>query len=243
MPLPQKGPRKGAGNRRVHFPFISTPKGYSWSAWIAGPCHWFDCHSVGRTKPCLCEMTNGELFCTLDHVLDEPRTIGYQPVYARDNGRPGFVIVYDYAREQIDGLKLHHQVTITRGKGKSDTVSIVYTHLNLPLYQSSREDLMRPADLTESLLRIWKIPELVEWYRRTHGLSDTPVSPPTPKVVPPETTPYKAPPDKIPFPAGELADLMEQTAKRALDRAEQSKRNAEFLRQHQVKANGKHDKK
>jgi hypothetical protein len=183
MGLPQRPPGGGAGNRRIHFPFICTPRAYSWEAYIAGPCHWFGCHGGGRSKPCLHEMTDGELACEYNHDVDEPITIGYQPLWQKDNGRPGFVIVYDHLREQIDKLRLHHLVLVARGKGKSDTVAINYKGVNSPMYHSTRADFMRPAELTESLLRIWKMPELVHWYRCTHGQSDNAVSLP-PKPVP-----------------------------------------------------------
>lgn len=218
MPLPQKGPREGASNRRVHFPFICTPRGGCFRAWIAGPCHWFDCHTVGRSKPCLCEMTGGELECDKDHDIDEPRTIGYQPLFQCDNGRPGFVIVYDYARDQIDALKHRFEVMVSRGKGKSDTVAIVYERLTAPLYHSSRADLMRPADLTESLLRIWKMPELTCWYRQTHGLSDNAVSPekkPVPKLKPLKSN-------------GQLFDKMHQAAAEKYDATEQGNMDGSY---------------
>lgn len=208
MPLPQKPPGRGAANRRVHFPFATTPRGGSWEAYIAGPCHWYDCHTIGRSKPCLCEMTDGELVCDRDHDLDEPRTLGYQPLYAASNGRPCFVIVYDYAREQIDKLRLHFLVQVSREKGKSETVAIVHHKLTAPLYHSTRADLMRPADLTESLLRIWKIPELVAWYRCTQGKGDNTMSLSEPAFTPPA----KKPPLKE-------TDVRAQMARHLIDQA------------------------
>lgn len=169
MSLFRKAPQKGAKNRRVHFPFITTPKGYSFEAHIAGPCHWFDCHDMGRSKPCLHCITNGELKCARNHDIDEPIEIGYQPLWQKDTGKPGFVIVYEFARDQIDKLRLHHLVCVSRGKGPADTVAINYKGINAPLYKSTREDFMRPVDLTESLLRIWKLPELVAWVRMKNG--------------------------------------------------------------------------
>ena len=174
MSLFRKAPQKGAKNRPVHFPFCTTPRGYSWEAFIAGPCHWFDCHDLGRSKPCLHCITNGELHCDRNHDIDEPVEIGYQPLWQKDTGRPCLVIVYEFAREQIDKLQLHHLVCVARGKGKADTVSINYKGLNSPRYQSTRADFMRPVDLTETLLRIWKIPELVAWVRSKNGQSYTP---------------------------------------------------------------------
>lgn len=178
MTLHRKTPQKGAKNRYPHFPFVETPRGYGWDAHIAGPCHWFDCHDIGRSKPCLHCITNGELHCDRNHDIDEPVEIGYQPLWAASNGKPCMVIVYEYARPQIDALKLHRLVTVSRGKMKGETVAINYKGLNSPLYQTTRTDFMRPVDLTETLLRIWKIPELVAWVRSKQGHNPPPTTPP-----------------------------------------------------------------
>lgn len=235
MTLHRKAPQKGAKNRRIHFPFITTPRGYSWDAHIAGPCHWFDCHEIGRSKPCLHCITDGELPCEKNHDIDEPVEIGYQPLWQKDNGRPGFVIVYEYARESIDKLQLHCQVTVSRAKGKSDTVSIAYSGLNLPKYRSTREDFMRPVDLTESLLRIWKIPELVAWVRWKQGNGVKPEMRPAknvPKLKPlksdgKEFSPVtaKAAEKAEAANAGNVGDSYADVLKKAKEREERHRKN------------------
>lgn len=179
-------------------------------------------------------MTGGELECDRDHDIDEPFELGYQPVYAHSNGKPGFVLVYSYDRDQIDKLKLHSLVNIERSKKRGDTVAVGAASLTKS-YTSSREDLMRPADLTESLLRIWKMPELVGWYRLTHGKVDPNIGELKKRV--PKLKPLKS--DGKPFDtmhekaaekyatdqAGDSSDVFDAVVNKAKNREEEHRRN------------------
>ncbi|PZU56194.1 MAG: hypothetical protein DI547_17110 [Sphingobium sp.] len=133
-----------------------------WQAWIAGPCHWYLCHSKGKTKPCLHHMTNGALKCPRCEVGEHAEEVGYLPLYRMLDGKPVMVIVHEASREQIDGLKLHAPVQVGRGAERSDPVW-VQPMLVAPRYTSSIADRLKPAKLTPSLLKIWKVPGLMEW--------------------------------------------------------------------------------
>lgn len=190
MPLPQTPPGGGGRRPHLHWVYIPTPRGKKWQAWIAGPCHWFLCHTKGRSKPCLHAMTGGELTCDVCSPFNVPECIGYQPLYRESDGRPCQVVVHEYTREQIDALKLHQAVWVSRGEGATDAVSIGPMLSGGTRYTSRLPERLRPADLTETLLRMWGIPDLVEWYRHTHGASDTPMSlTPAPPVAPAVTPP------------------------------------------------------
>lgn len=174
MGLPQARAGDGARNPRVHFAYVSTSHGKNWHAWIAGPCHWFHCHSKGKTKPCLYEMTGGEMGCDRCDAAQPCEVVGYQPLYRELDSKPVMVIVHEYTREVLDGLRLHARVTVGRGDSASDGVYVVPALKAEPRFQTTLQHRMVPADLTETLLRVWKIPELEQWYRQTHGAAKPP---------------------------------------------------------------------
>lgn len=166
MALPTKPPGGGGQTPRVHFTYVGTAKGARWNAWCAGPCHWFDCHTKGRTKPCLAAISGGALDCPRCTPLDPIDEIGYQPLYREIDARPVMVIVHEHSREQVDSLALHNRVLVGREEEASAAVWITHALKRTPLYTSSLPYLMRPADLTETLLRVWNLPVLTEWYRK-----------------------------------------------------------------------------
>jgi hypothetical protein len=204
MPLQQRPPGGGGRRPRVHFIYTATPPGpkCNWHAYVAGPCHWFDCHTKGKSKPCVHIVTNGDLHCPICSPLNCPEVIGYLPLYRQIDGRPSMVIVHEYSREQIDTLKLHERVLIGRGEGPTDAVWAIPAMSKEPRYQSRLPERNAPADLTETLLRIWNLPDLVEWYQRTNGKSDNAVSlspppPPPPPRLPAVVVAAKGPLDRL----------------------------------------------
>lgn len=173
MALRQSRPGDGSRSRRTHFAYVETPPKQQWHAWIAGPTHWFQCHDVNRhTKPCLHDITGGELRCPWCLSIGEPADTGYVPLYKQDNGKPVMTVVHAYSREQVDQLKLHQRVLVGRGIAKGDGVYVVLQLNQEPRYQSTLPERLRPADLTETLLRVWGIPDLIAWHCRATGRSD-----------------------------------------------------------------------
>jgi len=181
MALKTKTPGGGGEKRRVHFVHLPTRNNQTWHAHVAGPCHWYTCHTKGRTKPCLHWLTDGELVCERCASTTPPEDIGYQPLFREVDGRPCFVVVHDYSREKIDQLRFHSRVIVGRGAEQSDGVYVIPALNARPLYETSREEFRREADLTETLLRVWGLPELIEWYHRTQRV---PASSPVPPVAP-----------------------------------------------------------
>lgn len=175
----RKAPPGGGGEpRHVHFRYVSTGQGQKWPAYMAGPVHWFVTHELKRTKPCVEYMTSGELSCTYCEASKPKRTLGYVPLYRQEDGLPCMVIVYDGAREELDRLTLHTRVLVGRSLGRNDTVYVLRAAAHEPVYQSRLAERNVPVDLSITLLRIWQIPELSDWYARTE---QEPVPEPLPK--------------------------------------------------------------
>jgi len=207
MKLPQVPPGGGGTPKRTHWTYVRTEGGAKpWQAWIAGPCHWYQCHGKGKTKPCLRWMTCDILACPRCEAGQQSEETGYQPLYREADGKPVMVIVHEYSRESIDRLKLHASVHVGRGEDKSDGVWIAPT-LKQERYTSSLPERLRPADLTCSLLKLWGIPELVEWFVRMDESEPKPAAPPAPGPEPkqsngkPFSGPYRAAARKYSAPA------------------------------------------
>lgn len=183
MPLRQTPPGRGGVPARVFWVYIPTGKGEQWHAHVAGPCHWFECHTKGRSKPCLRCITGDELKCESCGPFNPVEPVGYQPLYRESDGRPCMTIVHDYAREQVDALKLHQRVVVGRNRGSTDGVYVMAALKTEPRYQTQLPERKRPADLTDTLLRVWAMPELTAWYVKQHRDSDIALSPPPPPTT------------------------------------------------------------
>lgn len=243
MHLHQTPPGRGGKPTRVHWTYVSTEAGSKnhWSAHVAGKCHWFTCHEAGRTKPCLDAITQGVLSCPFCAQLLETKEVGYQPLYRESDGKPVIVIVHDYSREIIDRLNFHERVLIGRGVGITDAVYIVPSSVQTPRYKSTLPERNKPADATESLLRMWKISQLTEFYFNQRSAEEPMAAQPIAPVI--EEPEPMEPPKKIPFPAKELANVMDKNAEKARAHADANERNAAWLRQQAEKPNGNHKKK
>src|SRR5258707_2870499 len=86
------------------------------------------------------------------------------------------VIVHEYSREAVDKIRLHQPVIVGRGTEDSDGVWVAAHPKSTSKYTSSLRERMIPGDMTETLLALWKLPGLTEWYTRTQSTSDKGVS-------------------------------------------------------------------
>lgn len=217
MTLHQSSPRKGDKPRREHWTYTGTPNGTTWHAYIAGPCLWLDCHTKGRTKPCVRCVTNGEVPCHVCNAFNEPVETGYQPLYRECDGKPVVVIVHEYSRDIISSLKFHARVVVGRGRVQSDPLFIQRSMNQEPRYTTTIPHRLRPADPTESLLTTWKLPELTAWYYSKKTRSDNAVSLPEPDPGPLAITPPPAAPLEVKGPMDKYHDAEERAKKEAAD--------------------------
>jgi hypothetical protein len=221
--IKQASPGEGGRKARAHFTYVPTDPKRPWNAYVAGPCMWFTCHTKGRSKPCLESVTDGELTCPRCNELDPPQDIGYQPLYRAADSKPVMVIVHDYTREIVDSLRFHSRVLVSRGHAASDGVMVNPALDQLPKFQTALPERMRAAQPIESLLRLWGIPELIQWHNETEG-TNFPVC-----ITPPRKKPVPAKEGKpAPAPASAPAGDMAETALEAMERIRL--RNEAFVR-------------
>ena len=190
MPLPQASPGGERGRAFEHHRYVPTKCGSEWFAYVAGPCQWFWCHTKGRCKPCLTAMTGGELLCPRCGQITPPQVVGYLPLYRASDSRPVMVIVYECIREKVDVLPHHRRVIVKRQAQQTDSVFVVPTMERTPAFHTTMHCRQRPVDITDTLLRLWQIPELVTWYAETHGKSVNAVS--LPAVAKPAEEPTQS---------------------------------------------------
>lgn len=168
MALPQTPPGGSGRSPRVHFTYVSPKNGKNFHAWMAGMAHWYECHTRGKSCVCLNWISGGELECP--RCVEPVETQGYVPLYRETDTKPVMVIVKEYAREIIDRLCLHQWVVVGRGLESSDGVYVVRSPAaTQPKFETTLAYKKVSADLTETLLRVWRSAELIEWYRQTHG--------------------------------------------------------------------------
>jgi len=236
MSFRNKTPGEGGQVRAFHNKHLKTGNGEKWYAHLAGPVLWLECHTVGYSKPCLHWITRGELTCKKCHPLDPKEDLGYVPVWREREGAPGFVVVKEYSRDIVDKINVHDRIVISRGFQKSDALSVVPS-VDGRKYHSSRADFMQPVDLTASLLRVFKMPELTDWYYRTQLGREPPVTLPEGTAVTDDGVPY--------------SDMVQGAAKRygasvvtdLIDGIGPRLSNEDFARQHGAREpskNGKH---
>lgn len=169
MSLKKAPPGEAKRAKPIHFAYTPTAGGTQWEAYIAGPCWWGQCHSKGKTKPCVEWLTDGALECPFCASVAPPEETGYLPLWRSQDGKPVCVIVHELMRESVDSHGLHSRVTIGRGVDPTDGVYVIKPLKPGAAFASSMREKIAPADITRSLLSLWKLPALTEWYFRSHG--------------------------------------------------------------------------
>ena len=179
MDLPRKPPEAGA--RELHWNYASTPNGPKghWFGYLWGVPYEVECHGKERSKPCLRILTGGELSCFKCEQGLLPKRQAYVPVVRESDGKPCMVIVQECGFDFFRGLHWKCRVLISRGPAADDS-AIVSRATDQREWRTSLRGLERQANLTRTLLTVWKLPELVAWMNRTQRPSDSPVSLPAP---------------------------------------------------------------
>lgn len=197
MPGRQTPPGKGGQNKPLFFGWVETEKNKQWYAHVAGKAQWYECHHVGKSKPCLHEVSGGELECPHCNAGKFCETIGYLPLYRAIDGKPCSVLVHADVRDVVDQHKYLDYVMIGRAGGQSDGVYVVRPMTKGPKFYSTLEAKNTEADIWPTLVRMWKIPALTEWDARRNGIKSggvlhppraTPTVPAVPTVPTPPTT-------------------------------------------------------
>lgn len=189
MRIPSTPRRTGARNKPVHFSYVSTERGQPYDAYLAGPVWWGPLHMLRPSKPCVYELTGGQVACRFCGAGKARVAVvkGWVPLYRRLDNTAICVPVDEVQRDHLDALKLHTKVTVGRERGKGVGVWVRASLNQEPAFASSLPECNAPADITESLITMWSLPEVSAFFGRGRS-SDTAVSldaPPVPSAAVP----------------------------------------------------------
>jgi hypothetical protein len=120
MRIPSTPRRTGARNKPVHFTYVSVERGQPFDAYLAGPVWWGYLHMLKPSKPCVYEITGGQVACRFCGAARAPVAVmkGWVPLYRRIDGLACCVPVDEALRDVLEPLKCFTKVTVGRGKGR-----------------------------------------------------------------------------------------------------------------------------
>jgi hypothetical protein len=221
MRIPSTPRRTGARSKPVHFSYVSVERGQPFDAYLAGPVWWGYLHMLKPSKPCVYEITGEQVACRFCGGPRAPVPLmkGWVPLYRRIDGLACCVPVDEAQRDEIDALKCFSKVTVGRGRGKGVGVWVQACLNQEPEWSSSLPERCVPADITESLITMWALPEVTSFFARPVS-SDKPVSPVKVEPVAADDDPSTS--DPLDARGG-----VDGAIRRALGRAKQAERNGD----------------
>lgn len=201
MTLRKAAPEEGGEQAREQFAYLNTPAGlkHAWTGWLACDPYWFIGHEHKKhtpgTQPCLNWITSGAVRCVRCGKGAEKKKMCYCHIYREFDGKPLLVIVQEAVKEVMKGLAFRSHVLVGRLDDQASSF-VKPTDTNLP-FRPENERRKNPIDTAVSLLGIWKIPELTEWYERGRWTKPTITQEQLPTgnwrlSVPPATTEVEA---------------------------------------------------
>ena len=160
--LKKANPHEG-GASRIHWAYRPTARGESWHGYIWGDVWGIIAHRARRTVPCLRWITDDAIPCESCERMVETYWRGYVPVVRESDGRPCLVVVGPAAMQFLDRCRYRDRIIVSRGRDVTDSVTVQRAPVQR-VWHTSLDGLKRPAELADTLLRLWAIPALTAWY-------------------------------------------------------------------------------
>lgn len=241
--LPQAAPRGPGHPRPLHFTYVETGRGKSWPAYLAAHTQWLWVHPSRQTKPCMKEITNGEVGCPHCDKFAIPVVKGMVGLYRQSDSKPVLVWVNEDERDKLDRMALHTRVHVQRETTKGSPISILPCLDPSPKFVTALPEKMVWADTSVSVLKLLKDPMFIEWYQTCWVKSDSGVS-----LAPGKCEPTNVNPTPVDVPGADVADdvfLLGSSffGKLPADQQDEirKRRNEAFKREvKEPKTNGKH---
>jgi hypothetical protein len=166
MRVPSSARRTGARKKPVHFEYVQTERGQPWEAYLAGPIWWGYLHMTKPSKPCVAEVTGGALVCPFCRKPPRPVAVmkGWVPLYRRADSHACMVPVDEVQRDDLDALPPFTKVAVGRERGKGAQVWVRKCNVQDPAFSCTLPEKQVPADVTESLLTVWAMPEVTAFF-------------------------------------------------------------------------------
>jgi hypothetical protein len=134
------------------------------------------------SKPCVYELTGGKVACRFCGGVKSRVAVvkGWTPIYRRVDNTPICVPVDEMQRDHIDNLKLFAKVMVGRERGKGVGVYVRAALNEEPKWSSTLPECQAEADVTESLIRMWALPEVFNYFASAAPSDNTVSQTPTP---------------------------------------------------------------
>lgn len=130
---------------------------------------WIVAHGRSRTTVCSQWFTDGAVHCLACDAGELAHIAGYVPLYREIDCRPCMVLVKEDARHQIDALFFHQRVIVGRDKIVNATCYVIPALVQEPGFKTTLAERLRPADISRSLLAVWRNPAVTSWHYATKG--------------------------------------------------------------------------
>lgn len=235
--LKKGSPGRGEdGARPETFTYINPTFGlkHVFTAHVAAEPYWCKAHEHNErergTKPCLNWMTDGAVPCQRCRPGVVPTDVCYVHLYREFDGKPVLVIVHDSAADLLAGVEYGVEVLCGRLEPKSSV--FVKPAPNGKRMVTALPQRQRPIDIAVSLLNLWKIHALTEWYQRRGARADVARHR---LSVPPPTTDV----ERLAIHSHQADNgRWDQAVMESVKRAEQRKREAERNGKHKPQEGG-----
>jgi hypothetical protein len=146
------------------------------AGWLQFQPRWMDTHHYFVTLPCHSFLTAGKLECP--HCLRlRPLCESAYVAWYGETGKPKCSLVKSYSRPGLDKLRPNEAITVGKGKDKFTPV-FVRPRANVPQWVPTPGTERTEEQFQRWLLRLWKLPELVEFFSSDKPVSLAGVAPP-----------------------------------------------------------------
>jgi hypothetical protein len=163
-----KGQKPDPRRKKTSTPSASywrVPNGGKEIGYLAGQVYGCYGHRVNHHKPCLIELTGGEVACPWCGVMDVEWR-GYVPVWDQDWTLKYCLIPEDYL-ESVDMIPHRARIVGTRAPAKMSPIVIRTAELPSLRPLPDRVPYTVEIDMYAIARKLWKIPALDAWYART----------------------------------------------------------------------------
>jgi hypothetical protein len=118
------------------------------------------------SKPCVYELTGGAVACRFCASGKARVAVvkGWVPLYRRTDGLAMCVPVDEVQRDHLDALPTFTKVTVGREKGKGVGVWVRSCMNQEPKWSSSLPEYSAPADISASLINMWALDEVHQFF-------------------------------------------------------------------------------
>lgn len=160
-----------------HSEYLAVDNKTKAGGWKAGEVYGLYCHHVGHTKPCVDDVTQGGLKCSLCEAGFDQVFRAYMPLWDREYQLRHVLVGEDFF-EAADRIPFRHPLTLSRAASKRAPLRVSDEPMMVRLLPDG-PPWDKPVNMLAVCLTLWKDDALSRWCMldKTPTVSDTAVSP------------------------------------------------------------------